>query len=195
MSPESDPSRRQAPASSAPEASEELILVGEILRPHGLRGEVKIVVHSDVADRFATGRELWAVGRDGSRRRLEVRSFREVRGGGLITFRSITDRDGAEALRGSLLKVEVAEVPEPPEGFYYYYQLEGCRCRDAEHGELGEVTSVIEDGGGVLLQVEAKGRSLLVPFVDAYLDSVDIEGRRIELSLPPGLLEICGSRS
>lgn len=195
MSSEDDHSCRPVSDSSAPDAFEELILVGEIIRPHGLRGEMKIVVHSDVADRFAVGGELWATGRDGSRRTLEVRSFREIRGGGLIAFRSVTDRDGAEALRGALLKVKASEVPEPPEGYYYYYQLEGCRCRDREHGELGEVVSVVEDGGGVLLQVEAEGRSLLVPFVDAYLDSVDVQGRLIEVSLPPGFLEICVSRS
>ncbi len=63
----------------------------------------------------------------------------------------------------------------------------------AGHGELGEVTEVIEDGGGTLLRVEGQGRGLLVPFVDAFLVSVDVAAGRIELALPPGLVEICSS--
>ena len=89
----------------------------------------------------------------------------------------------------------VAEVPPPPAGLYYHFELVGCRCLDAESGDLGEVTAVIEDGGGVLLEVSGAGRTLPVPFVEAFLESVDVAGKTICLRLPPGLVETCSSRS
>ncbi len=57
------------------------------------------------------------------------------------------------------------------------------------------MTAVVENGGGVLLEVAAAGRTLPVPFVDAFLESVDVAGKVIHLRLPPGLVETCASRS
>ena len=72
------------------------------------------------------------------------------------------------------------------------WRLVGCSCFDAHHGELGVVGEIIEDGGGILLQLEG---SLLVPFVEPFVAEVDVAGRRIDLHLPPGLVELCASRS
>ena len=70
-----------------------------------------------------------------------------------------------------------------------------CRCHDRRHGELGKVVDVIEDGGGLLLEVADGERRLLVPFVRRYLVAVDRVERTIELDLPAGLIETCASRS
>jgi len=86
-------------------------------------------------------------------------------------------------------------VTPAPAGSYYYFELAGCLCRDTNHGELGRVCEVIEDGGGLLLEVRAGERLLLVPFVEEYVAAVDVAGRRIDLQLPNGLLETCTSAS
>lgn len=188
-----EPPSQRRPA-AAPRGDER-VLVGEIHRAHGLRGEVKVEVHSDIAERFDRGQELLLVEGRRPPRRLRVRSSRPAKGGLLVGFEGISDRDQAEALRGARLEVEATDVPEPPDGFYYYFQLQGCRCVDAELGELGEVVDVVEDGGGVLLEVAQLDEKLLLPFVDAFLVQVDIEGRRIDWKLPPGLVETCASKS
>ncbi len=86
-------------------------------------------------------------------------------------------------------------MPAPPAGFYYHYELVGCRCFEAAEGELGEVVDLVEDGGGHLLRIRRGVRELLVPFVEAFLVRVDVERGRIDLRLPPGLVEICASGS
>ena len=126
---------------------------------------------------------------------VRVASFRPARGGGLIAFEGFEDRDRAEALRGYSLEVERSQVPEAPEGHYYFFDLVGCECHDRQAGPLGRVDDVIEDGGGVLLSVCRGSRTLLVPFVDAFLDTVDIEGKTITFDLPEGLIEACVSES
>ena len=174
------------------------VLVAQVVRPHGLAGALKIGVLSDVPDRFAPGTELYVAlaGRRATRARVEA--FQPTRGGGLLRLEGIDDRDRAEALRGARLEVDPDQVPDAPEGFYYHFQLIGCRCRDTRHGELGEVVDVVEDGGGTLLAVRGDGDdavTLLVPFVDAVLVEVDVPGRRIALDLPEGLVETCASKS
>jgi 16S rRNA processing protein RimM len=171
------------------------VTVGRVLRPHGVRGEVVVEVLSDVPGRLERGSALLATfeGRKPDRT-LKVVESRPHKSGALVRFEGAGDRDGAEELRGALLEVERSRVPEAPEGTYYYYQLLGCRCLD--HGrDLGEVVDLVEDGGGLLLIVSDGERQVPVPFVNRFLREVDVERGRIELDLPPGLLEACVSRS
>ncbi|HUO86796.1 MAG TPA: ribosome maturation factor RimM [Thermoanaerobaculia bacterium] len=178
------------------------VAVGRVLRPHGLRGEVVVEVASDNPERFAVGAELllMAPGEAGeaapgaARRRLTVASVREHRGVLLVGFGGVEDRDAADALRGELA-VPAGDVPEPPAGSWYHYQLFGCRVTDRANGPLGEVVDLIEDGGGLLLVVEGRGRRVPVPFVERFLVRVDVEAREIEVALPEGLVETCASTS
>ena len=172
--------------------------VGRIRRAHGVRGDVVVESFSDVSDRFAAGEELIvraATGAEGVPRHLTITSVRPHKGALLVRFEGIDDRDRVDELRGAVLEVERDRVPDPPEDTYYYFQLVGCRVRDERRGDLGEVTDVIEDGGGVLLAVEDGERRLLVPFVAEMVRLVDTRAGTIELELPEGLVEACASRS
>ena len=180
--------------SDAASAAEDRVSVGRILRPHGIRGELKVEVWSDVEGRFAAGTELY-LKIQGHSRRVRVQQARPERGHLLVRLQGVDSRDLAEELRGGQFEVDSSEVPEPPEGFYYHYQLVGCSCHDERSGWLGEVAEVVEDGGGILLRVEKEGRSVLVPFVDAFLAEVDIETQRIDTRLPEGLIKVCTSKS
>lgn len=179
--------------------SGENILVGRVLRPHGVRGEVKVEVHSDVPDRFAAGRILHVVPGRGRAFDAEVLASRPHQGALLVRFAGVDDRDAAESLRDARIEIGEDDVPSPAEGVYYHYQLVGCLCVDRREGEIGTVVDVVEDGGGDLLVVEKKVNGVReripVPFADAFLGEIDVEGRRIELDLPPGLIETCISRS
>ena len=171
------------------------VLVGRIRRPHGVRGEVLVDVVSEAPGRLAPGRELWLEPRDGAVRTVTVAAHRAHSHGALLLFEGLADRDAAEALRGAVLETDRREVTPAPPGSYYYFELAGCRCHDASHGDLGEVCEVIEDGGGLLLEVRSGESRILVPFVAEYVTGVDIAGRRIDLALPQGLLETCTSAS
>jgi 16S rRNA processing protein RimM len=172
----------------------ERVAVGRVLRPHGVRGEVVVEVLSDVPGRLAPGRSLKASWAGRPARTVTVEAYRPHKTGALVRFAGAEDRDQAEELRDALLEVDRSEVPDAPEGTYYWYQLLGCRCRvDGE--DLGEVTDLVEDGGGLLLVVSKDGRQVPIPFVRSFLKEVDVEHGRIELDLPEGLLEACASGS
>jgi 16S rRNA processing protein RimM len=180
-----------------------------------LRGEVLVEVLSDVPHRFAPGRSLLLVRSGRPPEELVVAGSR-AHGGGrsragaaaegaavhrrgreeavLVQFGGIDDRERAEGLRGGWLEIERSLAAPAPAGTYYHYELLGCRCIQGG-ADLGEVVEVLEDGGGLLLLVSDGSREVPVPFVKRFLRAVDVAARRIEVDLPPGLLEVCASRS
>ena len=177
------------------------MVVGRVRRVHGVRGDVVVEALTDVERRFAPGSQLRLEGERGPVEAaeltegpsLKVLASRPYQRGILVTFEGIEDRDRAQALVGKDLSVPRARVPKARPGEYYHYQLVGCRCRDLTLGDLGEVDEVVEDGGGVLLIVQGARGSVPVPFVAAFLRSVDVEAGEIEVDLPPGLVDACAS--
>lgn len=177
------------------ERTADTVVVGVVVRPHGVRGELKIEIESDNPKRFTPGNDFWLALPHAPARRVHLETFRSVRGGALIALEGVDTRDAAEELRGARLEVDVRDVPPPPPGLYYHYELVGCRCVSAAGEELGQVVDVVEDGGGHLLRLRQGSREVLVPFVEAFLKRLDVPDRRIEMSLPPGLVEICAFES
>jgi 16S rRNA processing protein RimM len=176
----------------------ESVAVGRVLRPHGVRGEVVVQVLSDVPGRFDKGSRVVGVREGAPPVTLTVAVSRPHKTGAVVRFEGFEDPDQADELRGLDLEVPRSEVPPAPPGTYYQYELLGCLCRhQGEEGEelLGRVVEVVEDGGGLMLIVAGEGRRVPVPFVQAFLREVDVESGRIDLSLPPGFLEACESRS
>jgi 16S rRNA processing protein RimM len=177
----------------------ETILVGTVLAPHGIRGEVQVAVQSDNRERFAPGAVLRA-SRGGAAGVTELRVRRSTphKGGLRISFEGFEDRDAAERLRGMELAVDRSAVPEAAPGSYYLFELVGCRCVDEREGELGTVVEVVPDGGGWVIEVESRadegGRRLSLPFAEEFLVRVDPAARRIDWKLPEGLVEACASR-
>ena len=168
--------------------------MGRVGTAHGLRGEVTVEVLSDNPLRFARGSELVHRGADGKTRRLVVTSSKQHGKRTVVVFEGVSDRDTALTLRNGRLEVENFESSVPPEGQYYYYQLVGCRCIDQQAGDLGVVEEVLEDGGGEILRVVDGDREVLIPFVDPFLVHIDTDQQLIELNLPDGLIETCGSK-
>ena len=172
----------------------ETVTVGRVLRPQGIRGEVVVEVLSDVPERFAPGSRLTGVREGRPAVQVEVATSRPHKSGAVVRFAGSEDRDQAEELRGLWLEIPRSQVPPAEPGTYYQYELLGCLCRVSGE-ELGRVAEVVEDGGGLLLIVEGEGRRIPVPFVREFLRQVDVAGARIDLELPPGLVETCASRS
>lgn len=196
----SSPSSKKTNAEAVqPTVAPATVQVGRLVKAHGVKGEALVEISTDrPEERFAAGRRLLlaeAAGRPRAPRELTVQATRPYRGALLVQFVEIASPEEITALRGSFLEVPVADVPPPPDGSFYHFQLVGCRCVDAREGELGVVTDVLEDGGGLLLLVERTGATLPVPFVQAFLDGVDLDAREIRFRLPPGLVETCESKS
>lgn len=170
------------------------VMVGRVRRAHGLKGELAVEVLSDVAGRWTPGARLEVVDRQGARRAVSVEAVRPHQDGLLVTLAEVKDRNTAEGMVGSSFEVERAAVPPAPAGSFYQFELVGCEVRDRREGELGRVTDLLAGPGGWLLRLEGRQGELLIPFVESFLARVDVEAQRIEVELPEGFVEACGSK-
>jgi 16S rRNA processing protein RimM len=174
-------------------AKPELRMVGRIVKPHGIRGELVVDTMTDSAEhRFAEGSVLFVTARDGSpERTLTVTAARPHTGRLLVRFEGVGDRDAAEALRGAVLSANATELPpiDDPDEFYDH-QLEGLAVLTVAGAAVGTVREVAHGAGGDLLVVDRDGGGeALIPFVRQIVPEVDVPGGRIVLDPPPGLLE------
>jgi 16S rRNA processing protein RimM len=168
------------------------LVVGRVVKAHGVTGEVVVDVRTDDPDaRFTPGTTLRGRAKGGTERRFVVDSARQHGGRLLVRLEGVVDRDGADALRGTLFLVDSGDLPpiEDPDEFYDH-QLEGLLVRTTEGIEVGTVAEVLHTAAGELLSVRAEGGEVLVPFVSAIVASVSLVDQIIEIDPPEGLLEL-----
>ena len=169
------------------------VVVARIGKPHGLRGEVTVQLHTDDPEsRFANGAVLATQARPGSGvpRALTIRSTRVHKGIWLLGFEEIPDRTGAESLRGTRL---VAQAQASDDDGWYEDELVGLAVVDRTGTRLGEVTGLEVGAAQDLLLVRLdSGTDAYLPFVEAIVPEVDVEGGRVVVDPPEGLLELGG---
>ena len=160
------------------------LLVGRIGRAHGILGEATIEVRTDEPDRrFAIG----AVVQTDTHGELTITSGRVHNGILLLSFNGITDRNGIEKLRNTLLYADVDINEEnDDEDEYHVMQLIGCQAV-LESGEaFGEVTDVINLPGQDLLAIKTVQGEQLIPFVHQLVPIVDVKNKKVVV-IPPAI--------
>lgn len=165
------------------------VVVARIGKPHGLKGEVTVRLHTDAPDdRFVVG----AIFRTdpAGRGPLTLRTHRVHNGIHLLAFEEAMDRTAAEGLRGTQLLVEALENVEDEDDAWYADDLIGLTVVDPQGVELGTVVELHDRPVQDLLEVRlVGGRTGYVPFVEQLVPDVDIDGGRIVVDAPPGLLD------
>jgi 16S rRNA processing protein RimM len=163
---------------------EPTVAVGRITRPHGVHGEVAVLVLSEVPDRFADGATVWTEGG----LRLTVVSSRRHADRLLVRFREVGDRARAEELARALLVVPESSSPDLPEGSWWDHRVEGCALATDTGRELGTVREVIHTAANdVWSVVDEAGDETLIPVLKEVLVSVDVDAKRIVVHEIPGL--------
>ncbi|WP_432511717.1 ribosome maturation factor RimM [Kineococcus sp. SYSU DK001] len=161
-------------------------VVARIGRPHGVRGEVTVELRTDDPDqRLAPGAVLRTEPPAGP---LTVASARWHNGTLLLTFTEVTDRTAVEALRDTLLLVDVDEEADETDDAWYPHQLRGLAAVTVTGTPLGVVADLLTGAAqDVLVVTGTDGREVLVPFVRALVPTVDVRRRKVVLNPPGGL--------
>ena len=164
------------------------VVVGRIVTAHGIKGECAIEVLSEAPDRFDAGAVFDVERPDGSITTLSVRSSRPHKQRLLVTFDEITDRTGAEAMRGTWLSIDAEQAAELPEGLYYAHQLEGCEVFDEAGARLGVLSNVLENPAHDIWVVDTdSGTEAMVPAVKEFIRDIDTDARRIVIAPIEGM--------
>jgi 16S rRNA processing protein RimM len=170
--------------------------IGTIVAPHGIQGEVKVLSASDFPERFLHKGKRWVRKTETDPPRLlNLKKGQPVPGKNLyiLRFAEITDRNQAETFIGQKLLIPATDrLPLEP-GEYHITDLLGLIVYDHQSGDrLGIVTDFYSAGNDLLAVTldRSPDKPVLIPFVDEIVPVVDINGDRLEIQPPPGLLEL-----
>ncbi len=166
------------------------LVVGRVLRPHGIRGELRVEVMTDYPERLDEHAFFYLARPDSpeSVRRYPLEKLRPHKGALLLKLGGCDDRNAAEALRGLLVQIPFQDAVPLEAGEYYHFQLIGVEVETEDGRELGRVTEVLQTGANDVYIVQGAGGELLIPAVESVILELDLESRRMVVHLLAGML-------
>ena len=171
-----------------PRESRGRVAVGRINATWGLRGHVKVTPLTSNPRRIQPGAVLLVRGEP-----REVLDVRYPKGFPCVVFEGYEDATAANALRGTLIEIDDADLPDLGRDEYYVHDLVGLDVVTTSGERLGRLAEVLRTGANDVYIVRRKGeRDLLLPAIGDVIAEVDLEGGRMVVELLPGLLDGSG---
>jgi 16S rRNA processing protein RimM len=182
--------RKTPPAdtgSGSPTGEPVYLAVGFLRRPHGLRGELVMDIHTDFPDRLRAGTKVFLGEQHQS---AKLASARPHGTSVLVSFRGLTDPESAGRLRNTWVYVTAADRPPLPDGKVYQYQIIGLRVVTDDGRELGKLTEILATGANDVYVVKAEaGKEVLLPAIPEVILGIDLSNGEIKVHLLEGLIE------
>lgn len=171
---------------------EEYLKVGEIMRTHGIHGEVKVYPTTDSPDRFRDLKEIYLKTKNtGEYRLLHVNSCKFFKNQVILGFDEYTDIDESQSLAHGELYVDRSQGVELAENEYYSADIIGCSVVLEDGSPLGTVDDIIDTGANDVYVVKRPGKKdLLIPAISSCVISVNVPDSVITVRLLPGLYDL-----
>ena len=165
------------------------LAVGRILRPHGVRGELRVEVITGYPERLGQHAYLYIAppNHPEAVQRYPVENMRWHRELLLLKLGGCDDRNAADELRGMLVQVPLEEAVPLEDGEYYHFQLIGVQVETDRGERLGKVVDVLETGTHDVYIVRGARGEVLLPAVDDVVLELDVDVKRMIVHLLPGM--------
>jgi 16S rRNA processing protein RimM len=186
MKPSPLPVQKDNDSGSPTSGEPEFLVIGKLGRPHGLHGEILMVVYTDFPDRIEPGETFFVGPRYQPIKLIKRRPHTR---GMLVTFEGYHVREKIAELRNQLVYVRTSDRPPLEQGEYYHHQLLGLQVIDENSKPLGLLSSILETGANDVYVVrDQTGAEILVPAIDSVVLDIDLEHKQIRVHLLAGLL-------
>lgn len=162
------------------------LVVGRVLAPWGVHGQIRAEILTAFPERFARLQEI-DVGDE--HRPYRVQSARLHKGNVVLKLEGIDNPEQAAELRGEYLYVPLAQAMPLGEDQYYHFQILGLEVYTTAGRRLGPITEILETGSNDVYVVQSDGREILIPALGDVVQQIDLEHQRMVVALPPGLVE------
>ncbi len=165
----------------------EYIAVGQLRRPHGVRGEILMAVWTEFPERLKPGVMVYlGTGHEP----VYIHSVRNHGDGLLLAFKDYHDRETVGLLRNQVVMVRTADLPPLENGDVYIHQLLGMTVLEDENDRvLGTLVEILETGANdVYIVRDQLGAEILLPAIDPVIVEIDLSNRQIRVHLLPGLI-------
>jgi 16S rRNA processing protein RimM len=175
------------------------ITIARVAKIQGRVGEVAAELYTDFPERFEQRRTLYAwTAESNQRRELHLEDYWPHKGGMVFKFEGVDSIEEAEKLLRSEIQIPAEQRAELEPGAFYVSELLGClvvEVSQAEQGVERKVGSVVDVNFGagtapLLIVNDDSGREFMIPFVESFTKKLDLKGKRIEMQLPEGMLEL-----
>jgi 16S rRNA processing protein RimM len=158
--------------------------VGFLRRPHGLKGEIIMDLHTDFPERMKQGRKLFVGDKYTP---LTLANVRPHQKGVLVKFKDIETLEDAGLYRNQWVYVQTKDVPLP-EGEHYKHELVGLKVVDEKDSHLGELVQILETGANdVYVVQDESGKEILLPNIPSVILDLDIGRGILKVHLLEGL--------
>lgn len=159
--------------------------VGFLRRPHGVKGEIVMDVHTDFPERMKSGRKLF-IGEE--RQPVTLTSVRPHQSGLLVKFKGVETPEQAGKFRNQWVYVKKSDLPPLSEGQLYQFELLGFRVVDEDGNPLGELVEILETGANDVYVVrDDSGREILLPNIPSVILDLEPASRTMRVHLLEGL--------
>ncbi len=174
-----------------PVVGEAFVLIGKVIKPHGIKGEVCVDLYTDSPFVLEKGAGLYLCRPGQNLSLVKVAAGRPHQGRFLLLFDRIGDRNTAETLRGSEVFIHETHLPSPGEDEVYVRQIEGLTVFLEDGSVLGRVEQVeLFSQQEVWVIRTQTGKEVLFPVAREFVPHIDLEAGTVTIAPPPGLLEL-----
>lgn len=161
-----------------------------IVRPHGLKGEVKVIQLSDDPYRIFSLKDIFIVSKNGEVRQSCVRKVRPVRGGYAVTLANIKTASDAQKVVGCYISVPEDEVPVLGRDAWYHFEIIGIEVFTTDGACLGKIEEIISTGSNDVYVVRDEEHEYLIPAIRDVIKEVDTKRQRMVIAVMDGLIEM-----
>ncbi len=169
---------------------EDCFYLGKIVSKHGYKGDLLIKLDTDDPTAYENLESVFvSLGNNlvpffiGERRLHKTNLLR-------VRFEDVASEADADRLMGSELYLPLDLLPKLTGNRFYYHEVIGFRLLDADHGDVGEIRGVNDQGAQALFVAEKDGKELLIPVTDDFITRVDREAKAIHIRTPEGLIDL-----
>ncbi len=153
--------------------------MGRIAGAHGIRGWIRVKPFTQNRDSLSNY-PRWFFSDDEKNWTTKEMTESQIHGESLLAkIRGIDDRDSAEAMRGQFIAVPRSEMPPPPDGEFYFADLQGLAVINQDGINLGNVSAVFSAPANAVMAVGEGKSERLIPFADAHILRVDLSAGKI----------------
>jgi 16S rRNA processing protein RimM len=167
--------------------TQEFMVVGEVLKPFGFRGEIKVKVITDYPNRLVKHRTVY-IGPQA--RAFQVESARLHSSYVLMKLVGYDTDASVAKLRGELVQIPVTEAAKLKKGQYYHHQIIGLNVVTEDGAPVGTLAQILETGANDVYVVKpSEGKEILLPAIKSVVKKIDLASKTITVELIPGLVE------
>jgi len=166
----------------------QLIAYGKILKPHGLKGEVKVLPYSGETENFKNFKSVYIYSENKKPLEYTISGSRFHKNLIIAKIKTVDTKEDAELLRGKEVYIDKVQLPSTEDDEYYWFELIGLDVYRQDNSLLGKVDSILDNTAQPILIIKNNSEEYMIPLVDNFVKKIDLENSKIVIEPIDGLI-------